>query len=319
MCLNYSMEKYLSIILLAHKNVDQIKRLLRKLEHSAVDVYLHLDKKFKISKDEIVELSKFTKNVHILPQRYSVNIVDSSVTKCILASCEYFIHTHTNNWSYVALMSAQDYPIKPIEELLKFLNANYPKPYIDCTPYSLDNWVYHKFCHSPFYGRWYGSVYQKHGVYGKIGRHLVRMFDKMFLKVSNDMFTKLRKHSINLYGGSQWWILPLQMVKEILEITKREKVLTAKLFNCIPDEIFFQTIGMMTSFADKIELNPKEQISQNSLTYANFAPPGKVFCGHPYIIKIDDWAWLKDYPHYIARKFDINVDREIFDIIDNNH
>lgn len=219
----------------------------------------------------------------------------------------------------MALLSGQDYLLKPIDELIQFLEKNYPKTFIDCTPYSTSNWIFHKFSHTPFYGKWYGTFYQRKGLIGKAGRYLIRKIDKFLLKFSPDMHSRLSKYNINLFGGSQWWILPFKMVEEILDITNKRDDMVKNLYNCIPDEIFFQTLGMQTSFAPLIDINPPEQISQNSLTYSNFTAPGKPFCGHPHIITCEDWAWLYKKPQYIARKFDMSLDKKIFDIIDNEH
>ena len=311
----------LSILILAHKNVTQLCRLIKKLNHPLVDIFLHLDKKFKISESELHELQTSSDRVQIIPYRYSVNIVDSSVTKCILRCTKYIIDKQciTNEAAYLALISGQDYLIKPIASLIDYLNDNYPKPFIDCTPYHPSNWVFHKFCHTPFYGKFYGSVYQKKGISGKIGRHTVRLIDSCLKKIQPDMFSRLQRYNIKLFGGSQWWILPISMVQEILDITTSHREMVDNLFNCIPDEIYFQTIGMQTSFSDKIDINPYEQVSQNSLTFAAFTAPGRNFCGHPHIMLKKDWDWLKNQPQYIARKFDMDIDNEIFDVIDNAH
>ncbi len=312
----------LSILLLAHKNINQIKRLLQKLRHPDVEVFIHFDKKFQISGIEIDKLLSTNPNTHVLPRRFSINTVDSSVTECILSGLRYISDNLQNargGEGYVSLMSAQDYLIKPIESLLFTLENSYPKPFIDCTPYSQDNWIYHKFSHTPFYGKWYGSFYQKKGIIGKIGRYTVRTIDHVLQHIEPTMFSRLTKYNINLYGGSQWWILPMDMINEILQIVQSNSNMVHNLFKCIPDEIFFQTIGMQTSYCSLIQVNPPDQVSQNSLTYANFTAPGKPFCGHPHIITSEDWEWLKDYPQFIARKFDFSVDRYVFDIIDNEH
>lgn len=87
----------LSVLLLAHKNLNQVKRLLKKLYHKDVDIFVHLDKNFKLSDKEIKEITNCTSNIHILPERFSVNIVDSSVTKCILTSLKYIADSQSFN------------------------------------------------------------------------------------------------------------------------------------------------------------------------------------------------------------------------------
>src|SRR5690606_22598846 len=53
--------------------------------------------------------------------------------------------TNKAKYHYYALLSGQDYPIKPIGLLLNLLSSTYPKPYIDCTPFDKKNWLKKKF------------------------------------------------------------------------------------------------------------------------------------------------------------------------------
>jgi hypothetical protein len=132
-------------------------------------------------------------------------------------------------------------------------------------------------------------------------------------------YQQLKKFNIGFYGGSAWWILPDIIVEGIMDIVHNNK----KLINCYkrtwtPEETFFQTFAMMTRHANLVHINPVDQVAQSSLTYANFSTPTQKFVGHPHIITVDSWPWVKQQTtnRFFARKFDASVDSEIFDIID---
>lgn len=86
-----------------------------------------------------------------------------------------------------------------------------------------------------------------------------------------------------------------------------------------PDETFFQTMIMNSEYGREVELNSPETVEQNCKTYANFIVDGKPVTGHPYILNVSSFEKLKRKAKegvYFARKFDLDEDNQIFDLID---
>ena len=84
-----------------------------------------------------------------------------------------------------------------------------------------------------------------------------------------------------------------------------------------PEETFFQIMTMKSPVANLVDVNPKEMVAQNCMTYAYFSDKDKPFKGHPYIFTVDDYSKIISLPHLFARKFDETVDAKVFDLIDD--
>lgn len=226
------------------------------------------------------------------------------------------------HYSYFCLLSGQDYPIVPYERIIDELRCSYPKPFLDCTPWSPDNWVGAGSSNCP----WFCS--SMNAINAHMRRTPMRKLVKLPLMALNAVGkhlstpkSQLVKNGVDLFGGSAWWLLPDDMVKYLHDVMgdpeRRRKYLPVEYVAC-PEESYFQTLMMDSVFYDRIDLNPTNAVLQNCKTYANFNPIGKQFTGHPYIFTMDDKVELTmlSHHHYFARKFDMTVDSEVLDWID---
>jgi hypothetical protein len=110
---------------------------------------------------------------------------------------------------------------------------------------------------------------------------------------------------MQLYGGSQWWILSKEAIGYALEfITKNKQFMKGIKRSLIPDELFFQTILLNSSIASKIINNNYRYIDMLEQQY------------HPRVLTSDDFNSLTETDCLFARKFDDKVDMEILDLID---
>ena len=66
-----------AILILAHKNVDQLCRLVRYFDHDC-DVYIHIDKKQPIATEEEERLRAYGQ-VRLVSRQYDVNWGGTSV------------------------------------------------------------------------------------------------------------------------------------------------------------------------------------------------------------------------------------------------
>lgn len=307
----------IACLILAHKNSQQLKRLCDVLSRNGFFVFIHLDLKWKLTEEDRSIFASLKEKCHIIDTKISTFLDHRSLVDASLALVREA--RDKVNPTYYILMSAQDYPIKPLRELKELLNTNYPKPYIDCTPYDNSNWVYHKFKWSIL--SYYVENIKHHCKSFFIRRVINRFFrdvEMAFLPTSLTTYNRLKKHGVQLYGGSAWWCLPDKAIDDImLDISSNKQLFELYQKTYTPEETFFQTYIMRSSVANLVDINPPEARTQNCLTYANFETPTKKFCGHPYIITADDWKWLKNRSEYFARKFDVSVDSVILDMIDS--
>lgn len=306
-------EKKIACLLLVHKNISQVQRLCTCLQHESIEIFVHIDKKMKIRKDELETLKSFSNKIHILPERVSCFLDEWSLVKATMNLVMYARDFLRGNVGYYVLMSGQDYLIKPISSLVNHLCNNYPKPFIDCTPRSEINWVAEKFAHTKI--RIYARKLRR--ITNVRGFLLLSLYIERLIPKKSILYNKLRRFEIPFYGGSAWWALPDKAIDEIIYfyLNKKEFIDVYK-WSDTPEETFFQTIIMQTSIADSVVINNPNERAQNCLTYANFETPTKGFVGHPHVIGTYDFGWLVKKDQYIARKFDINVDSDIFDKLD---
>ena len=105
------MDKH-AYIIMAHTNYDQLLKLLACLDDLRNDLYLHLDRKFDLSDDQIDELKHSTKQANvILVPRQMVAWGGYSQIDCYVGIIHEVIKT-TIRYSYVHLISGLDLPLK---------------------------------------------------------------------------------------------------------------------------------------------------------------------------------------------------------------
>lgn len=325
----------LAIFILAHKNYEQVERLVRRLTCSGVDIYIHCDARWNEGYEELQRLK--CDSVFIVNKRFQT---DTDTWRLIEAPMEMYRFASEDvqrQYKYYSLISGQDYPIVSIEEIVEDLNQNYPKPFIDCTPYDRDNWIYKKFDFYQFHKQFFMTRYQQYSRFyrwvnskTKRGRrqikkpvHILEDFthylEDTYDKVHNPK-RKLDQLKVEIYGGSAWWILPDKIMEYIYsEYVKNDKYIRVISKSKTPEETFFQIMTMRSPLADTVEINPKEMVLQNCKTYAYFFDDNKPFKFHPYEFTISDTELLKKKSNtcYFARKFDITVDKDVFDWVDN--
>lgn len=259
-----------AILIIAHKNIEQIKKLISVCVSNETIVFLHLDKKMQITQQEFDDLKRlFDGKLFFANKRISGELDTRSLVDIVLLLLDKTKEVEKDcniKFKYYLLLSGQDYLTKPIDFINKELKTLYPKPLIDCTPYDKSNWLYYKF-------RSNCKLLQFSKVINKIPkkdiRYLFRLFLKSCIKVCN-FFLKIthktdyyyfKKNNINLYGGSAWWILPDKIINYILEEKEISKKWFTKLLGTFtPEETFFQTLTMKSDLKDLVEINPIDMI-----------------------------------------------------------
>ena len=125
---------------------------------------------------------------------------------------------------------------------------------------------------------------------------------------------KRREHPKNIkpFGGSEWWALTINLVKEIIAyLEANPKFLNYHKYTLVPDEIVFQTV-VMAIYGGKT----KREV-QKFITYINWQKPNVTL---PVTFTINDVEELSKLPEDIlfARKFDVTIDEKILNHIDEN-
>ena len=315
-----------AVLIMAHKNKTQLIRLIKALACPHFDIFVHPDLNWKLSKEDLSDIENSAENVCICSKRIHGILDNWSLPQIALNLIDDVLNNEKSkdvDYSYFLLLSGQDYPIKSKKYILNFLKQQYPMPLIDADKYENPHWIQTKF----MLVRWMHRIDAIHekmkpGILRKLCVAPYVLAEKFECKFYGTPYDRVSKFAIKLYGGSTWWILPHGVIDYLTELkTKIPRLIKEYKRTWTPDETFFQTITMNSPFskyltAEYPPIYDTEPGSQPCMTYANFITPTKSFRGHPHIITTEDFDRIMAKKALFARKFDINVDSKVLDMID---
>jgi len=275
-------------IIMTYKNPYQLERLIRRMNHPQFDIYIHLDKKVDIA--EFAYLKNIEQVVFIKNRRVC-NWGGFSFVKAITESVREILSQKVN-YQFINLMSAQDYPIKPVETIYQFFLRRMNKSFIS---YEESNDC-----------EWWGHAVTRYELYHFTdinikGRYLVQGF-------LNRIAPKRQfPIDLQLYGSavSSWWTITSDCAQYIVNyLDENPRLLRFMRLTWAADEFLYASIIMNSPF--------KNQVVNNNLRYIEWED-GKP---NPKILNTTDINVLKNSDHLFARKFDTAVDIEILDELD---
>lgn len=312
-------------MVMAHKNMEQIKRLIYRLETGGGDIYVHVDS--TVCQEDFLHLREQCQSdrcFFIQPRMHGVlddpSLIDITmlcINKALLSAQDNDFH-----YDYYALISGQDYPIKPVKWIESQLERTYPMPYIESYSKSEngENAAVQKYDRSRgliLYRNWVLGNF--HGIIRKSLQGAGVLMRKVLKFCNQTTAQKLQRQGITVCMGSAWWILPDKIIEPVFEAYKKKDGLIQTLINesVTPEETFFQTICRDKSYESLFDLNGEKKDLRNCKTYTDFGRKSnrKPVC-HPYVLTIEDFERLKQSTCWFARKFDESVDVSIIQKIE---
>lgn len=312
-------------MIMCHKNAKQVIRLATRCITQNTDVIIHAD--CDMNNKEYKHIEEYVKNaggVYLAHRRFHGVLDTRSLVDIVLEMirCAKVVEQEkAKRYQYYFLLSGQDYLIKPMRWIESQLDSLYPKPLIDCTPYSDTNWIYYKFRNgstSLRINKFIGKRLKDRPFLRKPFR-LTELVLQRFEEMSKrNTYARLDREQVRLFGGSAWWVLPDIVINYIIQEYNGNKEYIHFMLDesQTPEETFFQILTMRSPVSNLVEVNPIEMVAQNCKTWAYFSDDGKPFKGHPYIFTTQEFDKLCASECWFARKFDETVDNEIFDLID---
>ena len=117
-------------------------------------------------------------------------------------------------------------------------------------------------------------------------------------------------YDLEPYAGSTYFCLPKKHVDFILAYLRdKPKLIKFFMHSYAPDELFFQTILFNSEL--------KEHVVEDNLRYIDWSRPGAVPFS-PAVLTIKDAENLLSSSKLFARKFDVERDGSILDLIDRH-
>lgn len=283
----------IAYLIICHKNPTQLARLIKRLTTSNSYFFIHIDRNVNIEVFYKILRTLNNQNIYYIKNRVKVHWGGFSVVKAILNGLVEILNSKKKK-DYIVLLSGQDYPIKNNEYISNFLLQNDGKEFVEFGQMPRKKWI--------------------EGGMNRINKYHFMDIGNRYLKyglkiLSNYLPKRHFSKNFKLYGGTLWLCITYDCSKFIIDFIHKNRDFV-KFFKYVylPDEIFFHTIILNSIFF--------KNVINDDIHYINW--DRKDFDGlYPAILNKHDFKTLASSSKLIARKFDINYDKEILDLIDN--
>jgi hypothetical protein len=271
----------LAYLISAYKNLDQTARLVRRLDTGAAASLVHVDKKTDDS--EYLALTKELADVasaHFL-ERHTCHWGGFGHVRATLKGLDWLV-ARSVSLDYLILLTGQDYPIKSNDFIVRFLEQNRGRSFMTFESLPRRSW-----------GDRGGLDRVEYRHLRAYGHHLRLPLKRSFPK------------GLRPYGGGAYWCLSRECIEYVSSfVGERPDVLSFFRHVDIPDEIFFQTVIMNSELADTVV--------NDNLRYIDWTRGRR-----PAILETRDFEALARSPKLFARKFDVEHDEQIMELIDH--
>lgn len=276
----------IACIIMAHRDPLQIERLINKFSPLPFDFFIHLDK--KVNENSFLYLANLPR-VYFIEKRIRVRWASYSFLTAVLQSFREVLSS-SNKYDFISIMSGQDYPIKPVDAIYNLLESNKGKNFI-CFEES-NEWWSHAIT----------RINQYHFTnFDFRGRYRIQFFLNFLLP--NRKFPL----PYMLYGGSRAMCMTIgsDCAEYILNFIESDKKLRRFIwFTWGPDEFVIPTLIMNSKFS--------QSVVNNNFYYIDWSKGG----ANPKTLTVEDFSVLSTSDKMLARKFDLQQDPVILDMLD---
>lgn len=304
-----------AILIMMHKNPEQVVRLVRYFPDDRCVCFIHVDKKCRINLKKFQEnMDRENKKCIILNERLSGQLANWSLAEISLvlikAAYQYSLETGII-FSYYRLLSGQDYPIRPFREYEKFLEENYPKEFMGIDHY--EDGISHirdKFTRWRFNGvRNVLSQIIKSNTLYKVCLIPFYFIEVLWTKIAGTPYERMRKEGYIVAGGPSWWNITDRLAAYIVDqVEQKSHLIDIVEHTATPEESIIQVLYANSPWYEKARTY--------NLTIGNYGRRGEKATGHTYLWKEEDIPELINSDCFFARKFDICVDSKVMDRMD---
>lgn len=284
-------------LILAHKNFNQLRKLIELIDNERNDIYIHIDAKAKeFNPKEWIGITRFS-NLNIISERIVVNWGGFSgmLSELLLLKTALADGYH----DYYHLLSGMDMPLKTQKEIHDFFDANQGKEFINL-------WEFKKSTFSRF--RYY-TVFPE----GEARFH-TRIVNHIFKGLQMAVGFRINRN-IEFGFGANWFSITQDLAEYVVKHEDWLKKVFRHTSNC--DEIFLPTLILRSPFADRLfvptPVKNQKEVNLSNMRFIDWTRGESI--RHPWVFRADDMPLLESVPHLWARKFDETVDAEIIDLL----
>ena len=282
-------------LILAHKNFNQLKKMVEMLDYPDNDIYVHVDSKAKDFDESFFKNACRYSKLKFTDRRLNVNWGGVSIMRAELELLKEA--TAGGHYDYYHLLSGMDLPIKSQAEVHRFFDANKGKEFINY-------WEFKKSTLSRF--RYY-TVFPE-GEY----RFRTRIINHIFKGLQMAVGYRINR-GIDFRFGSQWFSITDALARYVVENEDWLEKTFRRTSTC--DEIFLATLVWNSPFRHNLyvgePVKSQKEVNMSNMRFIDWTRGESI--RHPWTFRDSDYGLLKSVPHFWARKFDENVDGSIID------
>ncbi|MBQ9011208.1 MAG: hypothetical protein IJ093_00980 [Bacilli bacterium] len=205
----------IAIFISAHKNLNQVRRLINSLKHDEIDIYMHVDSKCELNSEDF-------KDIYLLSQRFDIKWGDLSQLNSFIMGLKKI--SDTKKYEHIFVISGQDYLLKPVKELVSFLHQNRNKIFLK-----------------------YDEITSK----DIAGRYLEYHTNNRYIDaILRRIMPKRKIFDVKTYFGSCWFAITDDAVKYI--IFQYDKYVKKLKYTICMDEVFVHTVLLNSKFKNDI-------------------------------------------------------------------
>ena len=276
-----------AFLVMAHKDDETLRTLLRTLDDSRNDIFIHMDSK-NTGWDEDSVLASVNKAGIILIPRISVTWGGYSQIACELGLLSAAVAR--GHYSYYHLLSGQDLPIKSQDQIHSFFDSCGGKEFIRFENHNRD------------YRRRIGG-HVIWNVFGKSKSQIVLRKVNGFLSRPLQYFRKPAR-GLKLMKGDNWFSITDELARYVVE--NAYSIRSVFWDSMCGDELFLQTFAWNADKHFDFYRMPGEGNSDGIMRLIDWGEDES-----PRVYTIDDLDAIKNSRMMFARKFDFGFDPEI--------
>lgn len=232
-----------AILITAYKDFEALEELIDKFDNS-FNIYIHIDKKSKISDIAVANLLK-KEQVKYLDQTYRVNWGGVNHLKSYLLLSRKALEKSEN--AYFHLITGEDYPLKGIKYFNEFLleHSSDKYSYLDYFKLPSAEWRQGGLQRLEYYN--FFDVFNAKSALGSLCIRILQKIQRV-LKLKRPL-----DFSDQLYGGSTYWTLSREALQFVIDFTHQNPAFLKRFnFTFCAEEIYFQTVLLNSVFATRI-------------------------------------------------------------------
>ncbi|WP_137175782.1 beta-1,6-N-acetylglucosaminyltransferase [Massilia sp. HP4] len=262
-----------AFLICAHKDMDQLNGLVGQLCDPDFLVYVHLDRK------SALDPARLHPQARLVRERLAVRWGDVSQVAATLASMRQVVR-EVPDFDKLILLSAQDFPLLPNNLLKAELARMRGNELIETAPIAADGWrVMHRYA---YFHRDGGSPAERLAC--AAANRVLRLLGR----------TRRLPDSLAPYGGSCWWALSRDCLRELLRLADAHPRLLRFCRSVqSPDELYFQTLVMHSRFAGRV--------LPDNFRYIQWPEGG---ASHPKVLDEGDFEHIRASSAHFCRKLD---------------